>query len=71
MGAAALDLPAEITVMITILKLLAAAGIALGLLSPSFIPGANDAECQCKADTKTAHLAPKADADCACKADVD
>jgi hypothetical protein len=55
--------------MITILKLVAAAGIAWGVLNPSFTPMAADADCACKADTRAAHM-PRADADCACKADA-
>jgi hypothetical protein len=55
--------------MITILKLVAAAGIAWGVLNPSFAPMAADADCACKADAKTAHFVPRAE-DCSCKADA-
>jgi len=56
--------------MITLLKLVAAAGIAWGVLNPSFTPLAADADCACKADAKTAHFVPKAE-DCSCKAKAD
>ena len=55
--------------MITLLKLVAAAGIAWGVLNPSFAPRAADADCACKADAGAAHV-PRSDADCACKADT-
>ena len=56
--------------MITILKLVAAAGIAWGVLNPSFAPRVADADCACKADASATQFAPKAE-DCSCKADVD
>ena len=69
MGGAALVRLRE-TNMITILKLVAAAGIAWGVLNPSFTPMSADADCACKADTKAARFIPRSDADCACKADT-
>ena len=56
--------------MITLLKLVAAAGIAWGVLNPSFTPMAADADCACKADAAAARMLPRSDADCACKADA-
>jgi hypothetical protein len=55
--------------MITLLKLVAAAGIAWGVLNPSFTPMGADADCACKADTKTTHV-PRSDANCKCNADT-
>jgi len=60
----------EITVMIILLKLAAAAGIAWGVLNGGFAPRAEDCECSGKADTKLAKLVPHSDADCSCKADA-
>jgi len=55
--------------MITLLKLVAAAGIAWGVLNPSFTPMSADADCACKADTRAANV-PRSDAGCSCKADT-
>ena len=57
-------------VMIILLKLAAAAGIAWGVLNGGFAPRAEDCECSGKADTKLSKLVPRGDADCACKADA-
>ena len=69
MGAAALR-GCEIIIMIILLKLAAAAGIAWGVLNGGFAPRAEDCECSGKADTKLAKLVPHSDADCSCKADA-
>lgn len=55
--------------MLTILKLMAGAGIALGVLNPSFTPRADDCECKAKADALNQRAVPRAD-DCECKADA-
>ena len=69
MGAAALC-GYELIIMIILLKLAAAAGIAWGVLNGGFAPRAEDCECSGKADTKLSKLVPRGDADCACKADA-
>jgi hypothetical protein len=55
--------------MITLLKVVAAAGIAWGVLNPSFTPRAENCECKGKADTKAVQV-PRSDAGCSCKADT-
>ena len=55
--------------MITLLKLVAAAGIAWGVLNPSFTPRGEGCECKGKADTKAVNV-PRSDAGCSCKADT-
>jgi hypothetical protein len=53
--------------MLTLLKLMAGAAIALGILSPGSTPRAEDCECKAKADGAIQHAVPHAD-DCECKA---
>jgi hypothetical protein len=60
---------AEKTVMLTLLKIGAAAGIALGILNPGFSPHAEDCECKAKADGAFHRVVPRAD-DCECKAEA-
>jgi hypothetical protein len=52
--------------MITLLKIAAAAGIALSVLSPGFTPRADNCECKGKANA-VGSVIPHAD-DCQCKA---
>ena len=70
MGVAALCAGVKSIVMMILLKLAAAAGIAWGVLNGGFAPRAEDCECKAKADTKSAKLVPRSDADCSCKADA-
>lgn len=51
--------------MLTLIKLAAAAVIALGILSPGFTPRADTCECKAKASA-IANAAPHADT-CECK----
>jgi hypothetical protein len=51
--------------MITLMKLLAGAAIALGVLSPGFAPRADT--CECKAKGLAPHVVPHSDT-CECKA---
>ena len=56
--------------MLTLLKIGAAAGIALTVLNPGFGPRAEDCECKAKADAVGTRMVPRAD-DCECKAKSD
>ncbi|MEY2428718.1 MAG: hypothetical protein QOJ40_1603 [Verrucomicrobiota bacterium] len=51
--------------MLTIIKLVAGAALALGILSPNFTPRADT--CECKAKGNAQQLVPHADT-CECKA---
>jgi hypothetical protein len=51
--------------MLTIIKLVAGAALALGILSPNFTPRADT--CECKARGNAQQLVPHAD-NCECKA---
>ena len=51
--------------MLTLLKLVAGAAIALGILSPGLTPRADS--CECKAKAGVTHVVPHADS-CQCKA---
>ena len=51
--------------MLTIIKLVAGAALALGILSPGFAPRADT--CECKAKAGVQQLVPHADT-CECKA---
>jgi hypothetical protein len=51
--------------MLTIIKLVAGAALALGILSPNFTPRADS--CSCKASAGAQQLVPHAD-NCECKA---
>jgi hypothetical protein len=53
--------------MLTLLKLVAGATIALGVLSPGFTPRADTCECKAKANAVGKQMAPHADS-CECKA---
>jgi len=53
--------------MLTILKLVAGAAIALGILGPGFTPRADNCECKAKSNGTIQHVVPHAD-DCQCKA---
>jgi hypothetical protein len=56
--------------MLTLLKIGAAAGIAVGILNPGFTPRADDCECKGKANAIGHRVVPRAD-DCECKAKAD
>ena len=53
--------------MLTLLKIGAAAGIAIGILNPGFAPRADDCECKAKANALGRQVVPHAE-DCECKA---
>lgn len=56
--------------MLILLKIGAAAGIALSILNPGFTPRAEDCECKAKADAVGQRALPHAE-DCECKAKAD
>ena len=55
--------------MLTLLKVGAAVGIAMGILNPGFSPHAEDCECKAKADGALHSVVPRAE-DCECKAEA-
>ncbi len=53
--------------MLTLLKLLAGAALALSILSPGFTPRADTCECKAKGNSAINQMVPHADT-CECKA---
>jgi len=53
--------------MVTLLKLVAGAALALSILSPSFTPRADSCECKTKSSSALHQIVPRADS-CECKA---
>lgn len=53
--------------MLTIIKLVAGAALALGILSPNFTPRADTCECKAKSNSSIRQFVPHADT-CECKA---
>lgn len=53
--------------MLTLLKLVAGAAIALSILSPGFTPRADNCECKARSSSAIEQLVPHADS-CECKA---